>query len=222
MALKKWLTTIDWAATGTMLQGVGTVIGAIAVYVAARIGSQTFRSWRRQKLTERHIEQSERILTATYKVRRGLSYIRSPAIWDYEINEAEYQLKENGEWIETLDDIGKNRLATRKLYYNRLNRTIEDRNRLEECQPMARALFGEELESAIEQLNRQFWIVQTSVDARGRNDGRLDDAFRHKIECAIWEGYPSKEENEVDRVIAAQVKRIEDICVPVIRLHIGR
>lgn len=92
------ITTIDWAATGTMLQGVGTVVGALAVIGAAIIGSRTFDNWKRQKLAERHIEQAERILTATYKVRRGLSYVRNPAMWGHETDAAEEQLKANGEW----------------------------------------------------------------------------------------------------------------------------
>ena len=59
------VTTIDWAATGTMLSGIGTLVGALAVIGAAIIGSHTFENWKRQKLAERNFELAERILTAT-------------------------------------------------------------------------------------------------------------------------------------------------------------
>ncbi|WP_370041564.1 hypothetical protein [Sinorhizobium fredii] len=183
------------------------------------IGSNTFKSWRQQKLSERRIEQAERILTAAYKVRRGLSYVRSPAMMGHEFDAAEENLKERGVWDKAVGEQEQRSLATAQAYYNRLNRTREDQRSLEECQPMARALFGEELEKAIETLNRQLWTVQVYVDANHRDRRGADNDFRRKIESALWEGYPSPEENEVDQTIATQVKIIEDICVPVLRLE---
>lgn len=216
-------TTIDWAATGTMLQGIGTLIGAVAVIAAAIIGSRTFNNWKRQKLAERHIEQAERILTATYKVRRGLSYVRSPMMWSHETDAAEEHLKANGEWEKVWGgDDERKRLATAQAYYNRLNATRDDQRALEECQPMARAFFGEELEKAIEKLNHQFWSVKVYVDANHKDKTGADAEFRKKIESTIWEGWPSKAENEVDQIIAAQVKIIEDICVPVLRMETNK
>lgn len=204
-----------------MLQGIGTVIGAIAVIAGAIIGSRTFNNWKRQKLAERHIEQAERILTATYKVRRGLSYVRSPMMWAHETAAAEEQLKANGEWEKAFGEQEQKSLAKTQAYYNRLNHTRDDQKALEECQPMARAFFGEKLENAIETLNRQFWSVQVYVDANHEDKTGADAEFRRKIQTTIWEGYPSPEENELDQIIALQVKLIEGICVPVLRLEPG-
>ncbi|EJL22850.1 Glycosyl hydrolases family 6 [Novosphingobium sp. AP12] len=210
-------TTIDWAATGAMLSGIGTVVGALAVIGAAFIGSRTFENWKRQKLTERHIEQAERILTATYKVRRGLSRVRSPAMWGNETDTAEEQLKASGAWEKTFPENERRSLATKQAYYNRINATGDDQRALEECQPMARAFFGEDLENALEKLNRQFWTVKVYVDANHSDKAGADADFRRKIESTIWEGYPNAQENEVDQIIAAQVKLIEDTLVPVLR-----
>ena len=213
-------SNVDWSATGDMLQGSGTLLGAAAVLVAAKLGANTFQAWKRQKLAERHLEQAERILTATYKVRRGLSSVRSPAMWGHELDAAEAHLKELGEWDKVVGGENERRkLATAQAYYSRINATRNDRQALEECQPMARAFFGEELEKAIETLNKQFWTVQVYVDAnRGDRDG-ADADFRRKIDSTIWEGYPSAEENEMDQTIAVQVRIIEDICVPVLRME---
>jgi len=208
---------IDWAATGAMLSGIGTVVGALAVIGAAVIGSRTFDNWKRQKLAERHIEQAERILTMTYKVRRGLSRVRSPAMWGHETNAAREQLEASGQWEKTFPESERERLATAQAYYNRLNATKDDRLALEECQPMARAFFGEELEKALEKLNHQFWAVKVYIDANLKDKNVANADLRRKIESTIWEGYPSAEENEVDQAIAAQVKLIEDTLVPVLR-----
>ena len=202
-----------------MLYGIGTMLGACAIFGAALIGSNTFERWRQQKLAERCIDQAERILTATYNVRRGLLYVRNPTMWAHETDAAEEQLKTNGQWQTVFERDEQRSLATAQAYYNRLNKTKLDQKALEDCLPMARALFGEELENAMETLNRQFWTVQVYVDANHRDKKGGDFDFRRKIESTIWAGYPSADENEIDQIIASQVRLIEDFCVPVLRME---
>ena len=85
--------SIDWSATGAMLQGWGTLIGAVAVFWAAKKGADTFDSWKRQKVAERKLEQAERILMATYKARRALSFVRGIMMDGRELDAAEEKLK---------------------------------------------------------------------------------------------------------------------------------
>ncbi|MBC7668371.1 MAG: hypothetical protein H7236_07955 [Gemmatimonadaceae bacterium] len=205
-----------------MLQGLGAMLGAGTVLAAAIIGSNTFNTWRQQKLSERRIDQAERILTATYKVRRGLSRVRSPMMMGHEFAAAEEKLKASGEWEKAYGEQEQSLLAYAQAYYIRLSATHDDQLLLEECQPMARALFGEELEKAIENLNRQFWSVRVYVGAKHRDGSGSDPDLIRKIESTIWEGYPSTEENEIDQIITSQVKIIEDICVPVLRLEVAK
>lgn len=205
------------SAFGVLLQGIGSIGSAFAIVVAAYFGASTISKWKAQKLEERKIEQAERILVATYNVRRSLGYLRSPAMWAHELNRAEESLMEQGIWDGTESDSQK-RLRTQRAYYDRLDAAAEDRKRLEECQPMARALFGEELENALSQLNHQFHVVRVYVDAQANDDGANNPELTRKIERTIWEGYPDEENNEVDRKIKAQVSAIEDECVPILRV----
>ncbi|WP_119306990.1 hypothetical protein [Cohaesibacter haloalkalitolerans] len=210
-------TATEWAALGDVLSGVGTVIGALAVIGAAYLASNTFDSWRKQTLSQRRIEQAERILTATYKVRRGLSLVRAPMLWGYEQQKAEDYLREKGELPG--DEAGKKKMTIAQLYFTRLNAVMDDRKLLEECQPMARALFGEKLELALEALNHQFQRVNAAVQAQYRFEENTDRKFRESIEAVLWEGYPTPKENELDREIDEQVATIEKHCVPVLRLE---
>ncbi|MEG3093347.1 hypothetical protein [Sphingomonas sp. PB1R3] len=212
-------TVTDWAATGAMLQGIGTLIGAIAVIAAAIIGANTFDKWKQQKIAERKRDQAEKILTATYRVRRQLSAVRSPMMWAHETDKAQKDLEERGEWQKAASDADRKSLAVAQAYYDRLNRTKGDQAALEECQPMARALFGEELEQAIEKLLHQFWTVKVYVDANHNDKNGADKAFREKIEGVIWEGYPTAGENEVDKTINEKVILIEKVCVPALRME---
>jgi hypothetical protein len=107
-------------AHGSVLSGAGTVVGAIAVIVAAKFASNTFEEWRRQKLPERRIEQAERILTATYKARRALEHVRSPIMFSHEQVTAEKHLEQQDYW-KTIPADRRRKLITAQGYYNRLN-----------------------------------------------------------------------------------------------------
>lgn len=207
---------IDWAATGAMLQGEGTIIGAIAVIVAAVIGGTSFKSWRRQQVTGRKLAQAERILEATYKARRALSYVRSPMMWGNELKVAEDALKDNEDW-QMQAEAKQKRIITTQAYFNRLNNTRDEQNALDQCLPMARALFGEELEKAIESLRHQFWIVQVDAESYMDDEGG-DQDFTRKIRRGMYAIEPHDDElNEVTEKIEAAIATIEATCLPVLR-----
>lgn len=213
-----YASSVDWLAVGSVLQGAGTVVGAIAVIIAAKLGSSTFENWRRQKLSERRIEQAERILLATYRARRGLSYVRSPMMWPSELAEAEDQLKSIEGW-EHKPKKDKERIKHAQVYYNRIISRREERRALEECQPMARALFGEDLEMSIEELNRQYQIVKYSADSYTRQNEFQDPKITCAINAALYEGYTAEDDsNKIDAAIKEQVENIEEICVPILRI----
>ncbi len=207
---------IDWAATGAMLQGIGTFAGILAVIWGTLYGANT---WRKQKQAERRLEIAERILTATYKGRSSLAYVRSPLMLAYELNAAEEKLKEDKGWLNQTEGRRK-RLITAQAYYNRLNRTRDEQIALDECLPMARALFSEILEKAIEKLRRQFWVVQVDVDSYIDDEHGTDADFTKKIRQSMYDTRPRNgEKNEVSDAIAESVDLIEKACEPALRLE---
>jgi hypothetical protein len=208
--------SIDWAATGAMLQGEGTLVGAAAVIVAAIIGGTSFKAWRRQEVVGRKLAQAERILEATYKARRALSYVRSPMMWGNELKAAEDALKEGDQWDRTFEPKQK-RMVTTQAYFNRLNKTRDEQAALDACLPMARALFGEELEKAIESLHHQFWIVQVDAESYMNDEGE-DRDFTRKIRRGMYAVSPPEGEvNEVTEKVETAVATIEATCLPVLR-----
>lgn len=204
-----------WADVGVFLQGLGTILGAIAVIVAGFLGASSVNKWRAQKITDRKIEQAERIVVAAYNVRRDLHNLRSALISVRELAGAEKQLVD-GEGL-TTESSERKKLVIQQVYYNRLNAAYDNRKQLFECQAMARALFGEELELAIEKLGSQFGIVQSYIDLHQDLASVDDPKFRKEVRAAMTRGL-YKEENEIDREIARQVKIIEDECIPVLRI----
>jgi hypothetical protein len=212
-------TTIDWAATGTMLQGLGTIAGVAAVVWAAKKGADTFEAWKRQRLAERRLDQAERILTGTYKARRALNYVRGVMMLGPEVHAAEEQMKEKEGWAAQTRG-RQSRLITAQAIYNRINRAKDERDELDQCLPMARALFSEELEKAIESLNHQFWIVQIDVEAYVEDERGTDAEFTKMIRRGKYAVDPPEGEiNEVTDAIETAVTAIERICLPVLRLE---
>lgn len=209
------MNSIDWAATGAMLQGIGTWAGVAAVIIGAIIGAN---AWKAQKRAERRLEMAERILTATHKAKRALGSIRSIMIWGHELDAAQKQLEENEKW-EWETESRKQRLRTGQAMYNRLNARRDEVGALDDCLPMARALFSEELEKAIETLRHQFWIVQCDVDAYIDDEHGTDEEFTKKIRRGMYDVSPRKgEKNEVTDTINGAVETIERICEPALRL----
>ena len=201
-----------------MLQGWGTLIGAGAVIYAAKRGADTYESWRKQKVAERRRDQAERILTAVYKARRSLRFVRSPMIWGHELNAAEIKLKEDPKQWDSQTQARQKRLITAQAYFSRIDRTSGEQQELSECFPMARALFGESLEKALEELHHQFWIVQIDVESYIDDEGG-DADFTKKIRRGMYDVSPRDgEQNEVSERIAASVAEIESICLPALGL----
>lgn len=219
MTVSNYFLSIDWAATGAMLQAFGTFGGIWAVVWAANKGASTFEGWKRQKIDERKQEQAERILTATYKCRRALEYVRGIMMWEHERRAAEQQLKEHESW-QLQEEARQKRLVTAQLFYNRLNQTKAESEELDQCLPMARALFGEELENALETLNRQFRIVQVDVDSYVDDHDGTDSEFSAKIRRGMYAlSERGGKVNEVTQATNESVAAIERICIPVLRLE---
>ncbi|MBL3596720.1 hypothetical protein JMM63_14295 [Rhodovulum sulfidophilum] len=87
------------------------------------------------------------------------------------------------------------------------------RRSLANCLPSAKALFDADLEQAIGELMKQFDIVFADVGWRAELSPDEHQAKWKKL----TPGGPSEDSNKMDATIAAQVARIEDICLPQLR-----
>jgi hypothetical protein len=207
---------LDWVATGAMLQGIGSVAGAIAVFVAAKLGANTFASWRRQKLTEREIDQAERILTATYNARRALRRARSVLVHGYELETARARLEADEAWPRQ-DKARQKRLITAEATFERLRQTVPQQEQIEACLPMARAFFGQPLENTLEELLRQFWVVR--IDAESWIDLIEEDDrdFARKVRNGMYAIEPVGDgKNQVTEAMNTAVNQIEAACLPIL------
>ncbi|ARC88261.1 hypothetical protein [Rhodovulum sp. MB263] len=192
---------------GTIGVAIGTISGAVAVVFAAWLGSRTFESWREQKISERQIDQAERILIATYDARRSLGDLRHAAANLFTSGSAQRDLQDGAEALTS-------EAAKAHRYYETLRETASlARRSLADCMPTAKALFDADLEQAIGELMKQFDIVFQDVRSRDELSPDKRQAKRNKL----TPGGPSEDRNKMDATIDAQINRIEDICLPQLR-----
>ena len=198
-----------------MIQGIGTNLASLTVLLAAIIGANTFKGWRKQQFAARRAQEAEEILKAAYNARRAINQIRSPMMSGYELERAEEALRVNEKWDLELENRRK-RLRTAQAYYHRLQHHQAAMEALDNTLPMARALFGEALEHSLESLRHQFWIVQINVDSYIDDNGS-DANFTKEIMYGMYK--VKDEENEVTITANAAVDIIEKICLPFLRLE---
>jgi hypothetical protein len=134
-------------------------------------------------------------------------------MWGTELQRAEEKLKENPvEWQKRSNPENK-KLITLQAYYHRLQRTHSEQNELDECLPIARALFSEEAEKAVQDLNHQFWLVQIDAESLAEDQGG-DPEFTIKLRRGVSDVAPTGEVNEMTRAIDGCINTLERICLP--------
>jgi hypothetical protein len=208
--LQLWYCQIDWDATGSMLSGWGTLIGAFAVIWAAT-------RWRQQKLAERRFELAERILIATYNAQLALAHVRNAEVSTDELRRAKEKLSDYVVGWPAQSKERTMRLTKAHAYYDRLNSSIPAKNELVNCLPVARAIYGTELAEQIIELRRQFQIVQVSVETYINDAGNNPDLSAKLCRAMCDDSSQTNVENEVSAAIGNAVRKIEDFCLPSLR-----
>lgn len=212
-------TNIDWEATGAMFQGLGTIGGAAAVYFAAKVGLQ---AWRQQKIAERNRDEAEVILRAVYNSRRALRYIRSPLMTSYELENAKsLMLEKYPTALDHKTDSQQRRMMMANAYFIRLDEFKSERKSLEDCLPMARALFGESVEQSLEDLHHQFHVISVDAEAYADDVMESDKEYAMQVRRSLFSTGTRREgiEDKVTESIEKATNLIENTCLPYLRLE---
>lgn len=201
MGLSEW---------GDLLQGVGSIFQAIAIGTGAYFAAQSFNGWRKQNVEERRIQQAERILTAMYDVKTALTIIRAPSFSMQEVYEGNRARRQFPEVANVAD------WTDAYLVESRLSKYTQAFDRLNECRPMALAMFGRKAESAIEDLcEMPNSIMHSASSIRMRNS---DKSPIYTMQKMVISSEPKNNgSNPMNKKITMAVSTLEDICLPILR-----
>lgn len=154
---------VDWSATGDFWSGAGTVAAAVAVIVTAWKAKNALDDWKAQKLSERKIQQAERILEAAYKARDALDYVRRPKLSEFEEEAAHAQLLKRP-LASRIGEGSVQRGLVSQARINRLDSVQQQQDELLHCRPMAKAFFGNDLYNAVTLLHSQFANIREMLN----------------------------------------------------------
>lgn len=198
-----------------MFQGWATLAGVLAVIYAARVGSNTFEAWRRQKQEERRMEAAEQILTLAYRLRHNLVAIRSRHMSGGELANAELALKNSPDNLwNKLDDGRQRRAISAQVVRTRLVNFQDDMNEIWTRKPTALALFGPEIEARLDDL----WRCHTDAAAAADDYADLGDDRETAIQLSR-DMFSHGQPNPIDEKIAMAITALELLMLPVIRAN---
>jgi hypothetical protein len=209
--------SVDWAATGSMLQGLAS-LSTIPVLVWAAIkGRQTFEDYSSQKRSEKQIEAAERVLTAAYNARVAIDGVRTPLVEGSEIVAAERQISENGEDLSLVAPERLKRAATTQLFYTRLNAISDEINAVWDALPIGLAYFGEEVHEALREVAHQRRVIQVAADSFLDDDGS-DKDFSRSIRRDLYRGFGKAAGGDpISEKVQASIELLESKLLPILR-----
>jgi hypothetical protein len=141
---------IDWTLVGQMLSGLGTVLGAAAVFYAAK-------QWTSQQKGEVRLAAAVDLFAAVYQVQHALDHVRSSDQWSGEVEQAEIDLKASN--INYTTETKKMRL-TAMIATNRLRFHEKTFNRIIEVRPKSKAVFGDKADNYCRKILEKIGNVQ--------------------------------------------------------------
>ena len=209
------MSNIDWAATGSMLQGIGTILGALAVLAAAAIGGTTFNTWKKQQLLQRQIELAEKILSGVFKAREALAAARSPLMQVAELEEAKTQLAQEID-LDSLSEQRKAKVAQAQAYLNRINQGNDALLELEESKALTFAYFGDEVPTQIDRILKVASDFRWNANFLAEDDG-ADSAYSRQIRRALTSSRARDDDDEYASEIESAIQNIESVVTPFIR-----
>lgn len=224
---------IDWTATGTMLAGIGSYVGAAAtafggwaVLIAAKRAADTFTAWKQQKREERRMELAEQILALSYRIRHAMTAIRSPASFGGEHDAARKKLEETNTILPDQDDAYAKRKITAQIVLLRLSHHQKMWDQLSALAPTTKAVFGNAMSDELE----KFWTLQGKVHSGAIIYAQLrpqvqptpkqyqeDPTFERELERAFWAIDLPEAPDEIAANIEAIIANLEAELSPIIR-----
>lgn len=208
---------IDWDATGSMLQGWGSLLTIPVLVWAAIKGRQTFEDFSSQKRSEKHIEAAERVLTAAYNARIAIEGVRAPLVEGAEIADAERKISENGEDLSLVDPKRLERAARTQLFYTRLNAIGDEVKAVWDAMPVGLAYFGEEVHAALREIAHQRRVIQVAAESYLDDDGS-DKDFSRSIRRDLYRGLgKSAADDEIAKRVQSSVEVLEGKLLPILR-----
>lgn len=209
------MSSVDWDATGAMLQGIGSIAGAIALIFASLIGGSTFQSWRRQQLLQRQIPLAERILVVGFESRERVREVRSPIMHGAEIQAAREALIQSNVDLQSIGKKEAGRIENAQVHHDRLSQFNSTWIELQSCKASAYAHFGENVVASLDAILNVVHRIRVYSNALAQDDGS-DRNFSRKILGILTSARATGEVDEIQSEIDNAITKLEETLKPIL------
>lgn len=207
----------DISALGSLLSGVGTLLGAAAVIFAAIVGTGTFRAWKRQQILQRQMDLAEEILSIAFRARSAIQSIRSTRESNQEILKAFEETQTFGVDIINAPGPHPSRVQTAFVILRRLDHYNTLWNDLEILKARGWAHFDKSIMTSLNTISYQVEAIREAADSYVNEYLSEEDRVKYGV---ILRRLPIKEmlgkQDTVALALAGAVKTIEDKLKPLI------
>lgn len=202
----------DLTAWGTLLSGVGTLLGAIAVIYAARKAADTYSQWKRQNVEQRKMDYAVSTLAAAYRVQDAINGIRSTFPTVVEMLEAEDRLLQNAGFSRQ-PEFKQERQIVGEAMAARLEKQKSRWDSIIEVLPLARAFFDDDLRKALQELLAVRRTLSKSIEQLAVCEEKLSASGLSHHELWVTPGGRDSFSLTLHRTMSV----IEERCLPVLR-----
>jgi hypothetical protein len=211
-----WALQIDWVAAGAFAQALAAALGAGAVVFAAIVGSSTYKTWLKQKQTERKLHAAEQVLTIAYKARAAIKEVRSPFSAAYELERAKAKLIEaHGDDLNALPKEKFDRFVSSQSIYSRIEAHSDLWEEIYAGMALAFVLLDSSVEASLEQLTRQVGKVQVAAQIYPEAMNTPDDELLPKLRKDIW-AMATPGDDQIGLAVDEAVRSIEAAVRPLL------
>ena len=200
------VTTGPWTFGWTQLL---TLIGFAITIGIALGGFRTFGRWKREKIEERRIEAAIDILALAYESRIVFRRIRLGFV----SSDAEFKDMP----VREGEDVEHRRL--RGGYWMYFKRIVDHKDFFERAwnlQPLAMAIFGEQMADVFAKLHEARAAIEVSAESLATDPTAMGDReFAIQLRTDLV-GHPDKQKDRVQQSLDAFCDGIERVCKPVV------
>lgn len=195
-----------------MIQAFASLLGVFAIIYGAKLASNTFLSFRKEKQEERRLDAVHQILAFVYRFSANLKSLRRSVLPD-EFLKAESEARMRFPKWDEIDPEDRQSILTSDVMLDRLMANAHVWNQIFEKFPAARAYLDQQSQDDIEELwemlGRFEWAARALIDEKSLPPMERVEALK-----TIWkQGLDDKFESQIDAV----VKRLEEKLAPTLR-----
>jgi hypothetical protein len=207
----------DVSAIGSLLSGIGTMLGAAAVIFAAIVGTGTFRAWKRQQIIQRQMDIAEQILSIAFRARAAIQAVRSSRESNQELIKAFNETQAFGVDIINSPGPHPSRVQAAFIIMRRLDSYDQIWNELENLKARGWAHFDHSIMTSLNVISYQVDAIREAADAYVNEGLSEEDRIKYGIilkRLSLNEALGKPD--TVTLEIAGAVKTIESELKPLI------